>query len=237
MVILPGLSVKSAVRSGAAVEAAYAFFKKDYTVWMLDAAIDIPEGYSLRDAAKDCAETMMQLKISDAYVFGCSLGGMIAQGLAHEYPELVNRILLASSICRPNSVSIESFEIWAKYVAERNVREIYREFWRRVYSPGFVEKYKDVLTLMESDATEEDLRRMAILIDAASVFDSSDWIADIECPIMVIGSKLDKTLAAEGSTDIAELSGCSIYMYDGYSHAVYDEAPDYKDRIAAFFSK
>ncbi|MBR6311681.1 MAG: hypothetical protein IKR51_01740 [Oscillospiraceae bacterium] len=34
---------------------------------------------------------------------------------------------------------------------------------------------------------------------------------------------------------VAEGIGCGIYMYEGYSHAVYDEAPDFRGRLKAFF--
>ena len=30
---------------------------------------------------------------------------------------------------------------------------------------------------------------------------------------------------------------CELYLYDGYGHAVYDLAPDYKQRMLNFFTR
>ena len=36
------------------------------------------------------------------------------------------------------------------------------------------------------------------------------------------------------SMDKSEVSRCILCMYDGYGHAAYDMAPDYKERILEF---
>ncbi len=48
-----------------------------------------------REMAKDHAEAMTALGISKADVLGISQGGMIAQYLAIDYPDLVNKLILA----------------------------------------------------------------------------------------------------------------------------------------------
>ena len=34
---------------------------------------------------------------------------------------------------------------------------------------------------------------------------------------------------------MAEKIGCEVLVYEGFSHAVYDEAPDYLEQVKAFF--
>jgi len=44
-------------------------------------------------------------------------------------------------------------------------------------------------------------------------------------------------VGGEASQEIADLlkdRDCTLYMYDGYGHAAYDLAPDYKERILDF---
>ena len=57
----------------------------------------------------------------------------------------------------------------------------------------------------------------------------------------MIGSKDDRVLGAEASEQIAEnLKGREdvvLYMYDGFGHAAYDTAPDYKERILDFLNE
>ena len=48
----------------------------------------------------------------------------------------------------------------------------------------------------------------------------------------------DKVVTADASREIADRLGCELYLYpDSYGHCVFDEAPDYKDRILNFLYK
>ena len=48
---------------------------------------DGPDGYSLRDMAGDVISILDSLQVKEAHVFGVSLGGMIAQTFAIEFPD------------------------------------------------------------------------------------------------------------------------------------------------------
>ena len=39
----------------------------------------------------------------------------------------------------------------------------------------------------------------------------------------------------EASIEISNKVKCPLYLYAKYGHCVYDEAPDYKERIELFF--
>ena len=59
----------------------------------------------------------------------------------------------------------------------------------------------------------------------------------IECPILVIGSEKDKIMSRVRQTELAEDLGAELYLYPSFGHAVYDEAPDYKQRLIEFFER
>ena len=95
--------------------------------------------------------------------------------------------------------------------------------------------------MLESAAatvTEEELESFAVIAEAANGFDVSDQLGTITQPVLVIGSEDDRVLGGDASRKIAEglknSSHCELYMYDGYGHAVYDLAPDYKERMLKF---
>ena len=48
----------------------------------------------------------------------------------------------------------------------------------------------------------------------------------IKCPIFVIGSWKDRVFGGNSVFETAQKLKCGVYMYEGYGHAVYDEAPD-----------
>ena len=63
-----------------------------------------------------------------------------------------------------------------------------------------------------------------------------DNLKKIKCPAAVVGAAGDKVFSIDDFRLIAEAIGCEMYIYENYSHAVYDEAPDFKERIASFFA-
>ena len=68
---------------------------KTHTVYLFSRKRSLPETYSIREMAADQAAAMKAMGISDAHVLGVSQGGMIAQYLASDHPELVGKLVLA----------------------------------------------------------------------------------------------------------------------------------------------
>jgi pimeloyl-ACP methyl ester carboxylesterase len=65
--------------------------------------------------------------------------------------------------------------------------------------------------------------------------DTYDLLDHIACPTLVVGGKEDKIVTGQASVEIAEkIPGCELVMYDGLGHGLYEEAPDYFARVAAF---
>src|SRR5580698_6628843 len=61
---------------------------------------DVPQGaYSIAQMAADAAAVLDAAGIQKAHVFGGSMGGMIAQEFALNYPERVNRLVLGCTAC------------------------------------------------------------------------------------------------------------------------------------------
>lgn len=93
-IIIPGLSLKNVLNSASSVEVGYKIFKQDYTCYLFDRIKNPPEVYPISQMAEDLAETLKVLGIKDADVFGSSQGGMVAQYMAINHPELIRKLVL-----------------------------------------------------------------------------------------------------------------------------------------------
>ena len=80
--------------------------------------------------------------------------------------------------------------------------------------------------------------RFVILARSLDGFDIADRVPDIACPVLVLGDRDDRVLGPEGVENIAKSLGgradCELLMYEGFGHAAYDLAPDYKQRMLHF---
>lgn len=237
-VMIPGLSVKSVMISANAIASAYAEFAERYTVYVFDRPQDMKYGVTVADIAEETAKAMKALNISNADVFGTSQGGMIAQLIAINHPHRVRRLVLGSSAARLNKKAKEATANWCTLAESGRAEELCRDFINKVYSKQFTEKYGEMLVHLMSDCSDEELLRFVTCTHSSDSFDITGEIKKIKCPVLVLGADNDYVLTGEASREIADILSCEIYMYgEPYGHAVYDEAPDYKQRLLDFYGK
>lgn len=241
-VIIPGLSLRSVMASASSVETAYKIFKEDYTVYLFDRKKNLPDVYPVSEMAHDTAAAMKALGLENVDVLSTSQGGMIAQHIAIEHPELVRRQVLASSSSRALPLQLEVIGNWAKIARDGRADELVADFIDNAFTPAFIQRYRRALLMMYKNLTEEEVLRFAITAEACAGIDTYDDLGRIKCPTFVIGAALDHVVGFEASVKIAdklksENVPCEFYTYTENGHAVFDEAKDYKDRVLEFFRK
>ncbi|MBQ7173691.1 MAG: alpha/beta hydrolase [Clostridia bacterium] len=234
-VILPGLSYDGFFEAAEEIERAYAAFAKDYTVYLVDRNKWPHEGYTVEEIADDTAEVFEQLKIEKADAFGASLGGMVAQALAIRHPKLVDRLVIGSTLARPNETFLSVLSRWKSLAKVGKIEDLITDFYHTIYCPATLRQYAAALDAARPIATEEKTRRFLIYVEAAKRFDSFDSLGRIKCKTLVVASRGDRVTTAEGAREIAEKLACDYYEYENFGHAVFDEAPDYKERILDHF--
>jgi len=237
-VILPGLSVDSVMKYADAVAEAYSLLTDDFTVYLFDRRKGLPGTYSVYDMARDTADAIRALGMEQVCLFGASQGGMIAMTMAAEYPGLVRKLILGSTAACVDPEQFKTIGEWIRLAEAGNAEELYMAFGEAIYPREIFEQSRDMLAAAAKTVTEEDLKRFIILAEGMKGFDMTERLEQILCPVLVMGSADDAVLGGEASERIAAaFSGrrdCELYMYDGYGHAVYDLAPDYKERILRF---
>ena len=237
-VMLPGLSVKSILVSAEGVASAYRAFADDFTVYCFDRTKFLTKNYTIEMLSDDTAEAMRALGITNACVFGASMGGMMAQYIAIKHPELVGRLFLASTASRLNPLAQEVMGTWISYAEAGDIDSFCDYFIDVLYGRDFAAQFGEFIKLAHKDVTKEDFDRFVTLGTSCKSLNAYDRLDEIKCPTLVVGAENDRVLGAEASRETAEKLGCPIYMYGAeYGHCVFDEAPDYKDRIMNFFLK
>ena len=240
LVILPGLSVQSVMGAADAVAEAYSLLTDDFTIYLFDRRRDLPAVYSLKGMARDTAEAIRTLGLGPVCLFGTSQGGMAALCLAIEHPELVRRLVLGSASARITDRENELFEAWIRLAKAGDAQGLYLSFGEAVYPPAVFEQSRQLLIDAAKTVTEEELRRFVILAETILDFNVLDEVEKIACPVLVIGSRDDRVLGGDASVQIAaRLKDCDsseLFLYDGYGHAAYDTAPDYKERLLRFLT-
>ncbi len=238
LVILPGLSVQSVMGLADAVANAYKLLTDDFTVYVFDRRKELPAAYSVYDMAQDTAEAFQVLGLRHVSVLGASQGGMIAMLVAIEHPDLVQKLVLCSTAARMAETQYQAIERWVQLAKAGCAADLYLAFGEALYPHDTFEQLRLLLIDAAKTVTDEELDRFVILAEGMKGFDVTGDLGEIACPVFLVGSKDDRVLGADATEQIAQrLSGrsdFSLHMYDGYGHAVYDTAPDFKERVLRF---
>ena len=236
-VVIPGLSLKSVTESANGVANVFKPMADKYTVYFFDRRIDCGEDYSVEDMADDTAAAFDILGINGAYIYGVSQGGMIAQLIALKRPDLVKKLALASTTSRITDDNSAVIEKWADLAEEKKILELIDSFIKAVYSKEFAERFGELIRQILIGVSAGELHRFEIHARACNGFDVFDELGKISCPVFAAGAKGDKVFGCEPMAELAEKTDAQLYIYENYSHAVYDEAPDFIERIVKFFDE
>lgn len=232
--IIAGVSLSGLEGLGSALEEAYKIFGDEFTVYVFDRKKLLDEGYTMAQMAEDIYRCLKSFGVTSTSVYGTSQGGMIGQLLALSHPELVEKLVLCSTTCKVTPETAAVFAQWRAAAHSGNVQSLNSLFLDYVYSQAFKESIKDSIPVLINQGTAEDCRRFEILLDSMKDFDISTQISKISCPALVIADKNDRVIGSENGQFLSEKLNAQQLLYEKYSHAVYDEAPDLKEKIYNF---
>ncbi len=241
LVMIPGLSIVNVLNSANSIAAAYDVLTEDYTFYVMERRNNLPDQYTVEDTAKDTVKAVSALGLEYFSLCGASYGGMVSMYIAASWPEKVEKAVVASTAANVTEEPYKVVGSWVELAQKGDPLTLYMAFGEALYPKDVYEASKPLIKELAAGVTEEDLRRFTVLAKGMKGFNLIDSLDKIKCPLFVVGDKQDKVLGADASMEIEKAMqgkpGFEMYMYDGFGHAVFDLAPDFKERVLAFFKK
>ena len=235
LIMIQGLNTRGIKGAGTSLAYLYRIFAKDHKVFLFDRRLDIPDSITVRELAQDVAMAMDALSLTNAHVLGVSQGGMIAQYLAIDRPDLVNKLALAVTLSRNNDTVKSVIENWVQLTEQGKMKQLISDMAEKMYSDAYIRLYKPFMPLLTILQTPKDVQRFIVLTKSCLTCNAYEELDKIKCPVFVIGGRFDKIVGAKASEEIAEKIGCPIFMYEKLGHAAYEEAKDFNQKIYDFF--
>jgi len=239
LIMLPGLGDGLRTMKGTALPMAllYRMFAKDFTVYAFSRLAALPQGYTTQDMARDQKDAMDLLGIKKADIFGVSMGGMIAQHLAADYPERVNRLILTVTSPEPNVILTESIKEWITLAERGDHTALMDSNLRRIYSDRYYRNNKWMIPLIGKLTKPKTYERFLVQANACLYHNAADKLPGIHCPTLVIGGEQDMALGADPSRQIAAaIPGAQLKMYEAWGHGVYEEEKEFNAVVLNFLN-
>ena len=237
LIMIPGLGDGLKTVKGMALPFSLLYRKmaKDFTVYVFSRRTELTDGMTTRDMAEDQARAMETLGLSNCAVLGVSQGGMIAQWLAIDHPELVDKLVLTVTLSRPNPTVREAIGTWTKMAEEGDYKGIMIDTAKRSYSEKRIRQSMHSYKIFGNVGKPKSFSRFVTQASSCVTHDTWEYLSQITCPTLVIGGSDDRIATGTASEEIAEkIPGCKLYMYDGLGHGLYEEAKDFQQRVMDF---
>ncbi|MBR2521837.1 MAG: alpha/beta hydrolase [Coriobacteriales bacterium] len=240
LVVLPGLSDGLATVKGKAriLSVPYKNFLKEYTVYMFSRKDDMPDGYSIRDMADDQAAAMRSLGLEKACVLGVSQGGMIAQCMAIDHPELVEKLVLAVTAPNANEIVTSAVTEWIGMASRGEHTALILDTAEKTYSNEYLEKNRKYFPALAKLTKPSSYDRFMINAEAILDFDVRSELPKIGCPTLIIAGSDDKTVGTDAAGELnRSIKGSELYVYEGLGHGLYEEASDFYSKVFEFCNR
>ena len=237
LIIIPGLGDGLQTVKGMAMPLSitYRILAERYKIYVFSRINELRQGYTTRDMAADVAEAMETLNLDAAYVMGISQGGMIAQWLAVDYPESVQRLILAVTTAKPSQIARERIEHWQKLSQSGNFKHLMLDIAKRSYTQKSYQKWRLLYNVMGIFGRIKDKQRIDIQSVSCLKHDSLDFLEKINCPTLIIGAEKDDVLGVDGSLGLHQhIKDSQFTILPECGHALYEQNKDFQKRVLVF---
>ena len=237
LVIIPGLGDGLQTVKGKAqlFSLSYRLLAKHYKIYVFSRINELRQGYTTRDMAADLAEAMETLNLDTAYIMGISQGGMIAQWLAVDFPERVQRLILAVTTAKPSQLARERIERWQKLSQSGNFKHLMLDIAQHSYTQKSYQKWRFLYNIMGRLGRIKDEKRIVIQSQSCLEHNSLGVLKYIHCPTLILGALEDDVIGVKGSKELEKaISGCQLLILKHSGHALYEENKVFQEAICGF---
>lgn len=201
---------------------------KHYRVVMFDnrgsGRTDQPPGpYSINQMAADCVGLMNAIGLRRAFIFGVSMGGMIAQEIALDHSEQAAKLVLGCTSAGGDAQVKPAPEIEAYLLPRPDLTPQGALWWSATagYPPEFIYAHPETVErkIQASLAYPGQLHAYEAQLAAFKAYDSSARISSIKIPTLVINGEKDVLIPPENSRILAgRIHGAQLKVIDGAGH-------------------
>lgn len=237
LVMVPGLGDGLRTVRGMALPMAWTYRKlaRRFTVYVFSRGDPLRPGCTTRDMADELVRAQQALGLPPVCLLGVSQGGMVAQHVAIDHPERVEKLILAVTLARQNDTVRRVVGGWIDMARRGDYAGLMLDTAEKTYTPARMKRMRRYSALLGRVGRPKDFGRFITQAQACLGHDAWDGLPRITCPTLVIGGSEDRIVTPEASVEIASrIPGSRLYMCEGYGHGAYEEMPGFMDRVGAF---
>jgi 3-oxoadipate enol-lactonase len=195
-----------------------------------------PGPYSPELFASDLAAFLTAIGVERAHVLGISMGGVVAQRFALDFPRMVDGLLLLSTSSEVGPQATEFWEKSARAVEERGFSE--SQVSNRGFALKYMAEHQEDVAAMAARQALNDPKSWAASARAVSAYNWTADLARVAAPTLILQG-LDDVLTPPGGSVIMSrrIPNSRLLMLKECGHGIPLEQPEvYRQSVLAFLA-
>jgi len=194
---------------------------------------DIPDGeFTIKMMADDIVSLMDVLNIERAHVLGFSMGGMIAQEVALNYPQRVEKLILWGTACggrKSVPPDLAAYKLLLGAIEDLTPERLAKSTIPLAYTIDFIKNNPEYI----NDKIQRILKcripfsSYARQMKAMLNFNTCRRLKKMEIPTLIMQGKKDILVPPQNAEILAEvIPGAQLVFFEHSAHAIFSHEPD-----------
>jgi len=235
LVLVPGLGdgLKTVKGTGFLMSRIYKQFSRDYRVYVFSRRNNLPQNFSTRDMANDLKKALQSLRLGTVDLIGVSQGGMISQFFAIDYPQMVNKLVIAISIAKPNPLFTNVISRWIDLAQKGAYKSLFIDTLEKTYVGKRLKRTRWFYPLLTLFGKPKSFDRFLVQARSCLNHHAYDELEKIKCLTLVVGGRKDQIVGSDSAREIAEkINDADLIEYPKLGHGASDRKVFIEDVLA-----
>ena len=233
LLLIRGLNVTRLRGTVKALIRRYKTYVDDFRIYVIDRREPLPEVITCEMLAEDVYDGARALGLDRVPVIGNSQGGMIAQYLTLNHPEMVEKLVLNVTTSTPNPVLKKNVEEWSEIALSGDMAGLVDKFMSMLYPPGKEPEPAPPGELPTEGLKTHPPKEFAALAQSCLTCNTHDRLSEIKCPALVLAGGKDIIMSPEASVELAKGLKTEAIIFEDLGHAAY-ETREYQEVVRDF---
>jgi pimeloyl-ACP methyl ester carboxylesterase len=197
------------------------------------------ENYTIEMLTSDTIGLLDSLRIQRANIVGVSLGGLIAQKLALDYPNRVETLVLCSTVFGGPNVVLPPMEV-LQFMAQpaEGPEERFAKGLRYSFSSDFISQEKEEIEFIRKKMSEprqpDSAYRRQVM--APLGFNVEARLMEIKIPTLIVAGSEDKAVPVANAQRLAaRIAHSQLHILEGSGHLCFIEASEKFNQLVMEF--
>jgi pimeloyl-ACP methyl ester carboxylesterase len=192
---------------------------------------DNGQPFDLAKLADDAARIIEMLGIERVNVLGWSMGGFIAQRLALQHPDRINKLILLSTDPGGANADLASADVWSKLIdmsgtPHEQARRLLSLVFPRAIVESIYREFGDIVAAARAQLSTDLVNRQVAAMDAWHRTGIGNRVREINVPVLVATGTADIVIPPSNALRLVNaIPGAWLAQFNGGGHAFMFQYP------------